>query len=396
MALSKELIRLFEELTGINEFTFCSPWPDNFVSAVGLSMDMDEAREDRNIFEKVNKSNKDLTLFFCSKDSNLLKNFESNHEIAAHGDVHKPFRFGKKRRIKNMLRGFQSSGQKIIGFSPPDLSYWGNYEKLSKHFAYIRIGYMEPNLLFYPLKTDSIYYVPISYYTDHKLKYLKRDDFFNGINYYLRWGISRNHLISFCFHPYIYDAYSDLLKVNIPKVWFATLSDLVRWWSEREKFLFCRNGPFEEHQNKNNEAQQRINTYPLEGHERIELLNASAPKNVRVSNRSVISKEKSMAIDVEILSPENWGIKDKSHEVTIINLIRSKLFTVYAKGGFSELFIILFGNLRIKFKGSKQIKIAIPSLYNNEILIFAKRKIKDVLRLWLIKKMVKLNEIFTW
>src|SRR5436305_1695969 len=73
-------------------------------------------------------------------------------EIAAHGDVHRGFADARTNlaRVDRMLETFRAAGLTPRGFSPPNSTYSSELAPLLARFRYVRLGYQERTLRFYP------------------------------------------------------------------------------------------------------------------------------------------------------------------------------------------------------------------------------------------------------
>jgi hypothetical protein len=232
-ALSKELFWGICRLLRRDTFWFLSPWPQPYRSAMAMTFDLDHPPPDSRALDIIEGSAAESTLFLCSADVDLVQGRRTKHEIAAHGDFHKPFRLRKQSRLRQMIEVFQRANLEISGFSPPDLEYWGKLESLGSLFEYARTGYMEELLLFFPLLKNKLTITPISFYTDHRLRASQTGYLESAIHNYIIWSKRRRHLVTLCFHPFIYSFYTDFLHFQDSEIWHTSMIEIVRWWKRR-------------------------------------------------------------------------------------------------------------------------------------------------------------------
>jgi hypothetical protein len=229
---------------GCERSYFADPWPDGAAGAAAFTCDLDDLG--RGGGRVALPDGVALTLFCCADDLAHLPDVRGAVEIAAHGDVHLPFLDGRDnaRRIAAMLDGFRAEGRVPLGFSPPMLTYSSPLEELTDRFAYVRLGYMEPEMLFFPAPAGAALRLPVSYYTDYLLRYVDPARFADFLVGYLGWTAACGTLAVLCFHPVQFPHAADTVAARRPPgLWCATLADVSAWWRRRQAaFTAARRG----------------------------------------------------------------------------------------------------------------------------------------------------------
>ena len=223
------------------EFTYVEPWPAGYSAAFNLTLDLDDLGRRDPAFESVLDTAYPSTLFACADQLDAVPASTDTLEVACHGDVHIPFDNNdtNEARIETMWSRFGAAGRHPNGFSPPYLAYSSPRASLAARFSYLRIGYMEKELLFFPRLSGGVVVSGVSFYPDHALKYVPGSLFHSMIDRYLSWSRSRGFLATLCFHPALFpDAYRPYLQRQDIGVWRATMADIASWWRLRERTLF--------------------------------------------------------------------------------------------------------------------------------------------------------------
>jgi len=221
-------------------FLYVEPWPRGFKAALAATFDLDGMRQRDGAFLDALAAGCKSTLFACADQLHVLPESQPHIEIACHGDVHTVFNGAATNeiRVASMTASFQAAGLAPRGFSPPNLVYTSSLERLSTSFDYLRIGYMERELLFFPTLRHGVVEIPVSFYPDHALKYVADDVYHSMMDTYLRWATSRGALAVLCFHPALFpDAYTPYLGRQDSGVWRPTLSELATWWRQRRSWM---------------------------------------------------------------------------------------------------------------------------------------------------------------
>jgi hypothetical protein len=223
-----------------SEFSYADPWPEGYVAAFALTFDLDDLTQRNTAFESALQTAAPTTLFVCANQLHALPPIGANLEVACHGDVHVPFDNARtnEARIDTMWKRFVAAGFAPQGFSPPYLAYTSPRATLTRRFGYLRMGYMERELLFFPRFADGGIVSGVSFYPDHALKYVAPSRFHSMIERYLTWSRNRGFLATLCFHPALFpDAYRPYLPRQEAGVWRATMADIASWWRVREQTL---------------------------------------------------------------------------------------------------------------------------------------------------------------
>ena len=221
-------------------FSYVEPWPSGYGAAFVLTLDLDDLEQRDPAFESALDTAGPSTLFACADQLDAVPASTANLEIACHGDVHIAFdnNATNEGRVETMWRRFVAAGRQPNGFSPPYLAYTSPRASLAARFSYLRIGYMEKELLFFPRFSHGVVVSGVSFYPDHALKYVPASLFHLMIDRYLSWSRTRGFLATLCFHPALFtDAYGPYLQRQDIGVWRATMADVASWWRLRERSL---------------------------------------------------------------------------------------------------------------------------------------------------------------
>ena len=135
-----------------SEFSYAEPWPQGYLLAFALTFDLDDLTQRTPPFRSALETAAPTTLFVCANQLEALPPIGASLEVACHGDIHVPFDNPRtnEARIDDMWKRFVAAGFAPRGFSPPYLAYTSPRATLTKRFGYLRMGYMEKGLLFFP------------------------------------------------------------------------------------------------------------------------------------------------------------------------------------------------------------------------------------------------------
>jgi len=161
-------------------------------------------------------------------------------ELAAHGDVHRPFLDPRTdlARVERMLAAFRAAGHEPLGFSPPNLAYASALSPLLERFAYVRLGYQERTLRFFPAPLAGGHVVSVSYYPDFLHRYVGAEEYARLLGRFTAWAAATSALAVPCFHPCLWDEpLRRFLAVPAPAVWETTLAQACAWWRHRARAL---------------------------------------------------------------------------------------------------------------------------------------------------------------
>ncbi|TMA62476.1 MAG: hypothetical protein E6J68_14045, partial [Deltaproteobacteria bacterium] len=171
------LARLLEEavaaLLGERTVLYAAPWPRGVRAARALTYDLDGLEAD-GAPPPFALHARPATLFCTADALDRLGATGPDCEIAAHGDVHRGFADARTNlaRVDRMLETFRAAGLTPRGFSPPNSTYSSELAPLLARFRYVRLGYQERALRFYPQARADGVLVPVSYYTDFLQRYV--------------------------------------------------------------------------------------------------------------------------------------------------------------------------------------------------------------------------------
>src|SRR5438046_690978 len=161
-------------------------------------------------------------------------------EIAAPGDVHRGFGDARTNlaRVDRMLDAFRAARLAPRGFSPPNSTYSSDLAPLLARFRYVRLGYQERGLRFYPEPRGDGVLVPVSYYTDFLQRYVGPEECARLLARFCRWAEATSVLAVPCFHPCLWpEPLARFLDQAGGDVREATLGELTDWWTRRRAAL---------------------------------------------------------------------------------------------------------------------------------------------------------------
>src|SRR5437764_1116126 len=178
---------------------------------------------------------------FCTADAlDRLGATGPDCEIAAHGDVHRGFADARTNlaRVDRMLETFRAAGLTPRGFSPPNSTYSSELAPLLARFRYVRLGYQERALRFYPHARADGVLVPVSYYTDFLQRYVGPEECARLLGRFCTWAEATSVLAVPCFHPCLWpEPLRRFLEAPGGEAWEATLVELSDWWMRRRRAL---------------------------------------------------------------------------------------------------------------------------------------------------------------
>jgi hypothetical protein len=227
-------------LLGEGEALYAEPWPRGFRAARALTYDLDGLGEGGTLPPLV-ASGRPATLFCCADALDRLDHVRRNGiEIAAHGDVHRPFTDPERNlaRVDRMCEAFRASGLQPRGFSPPNLAYTSDLAPLFDRFAYLRLGYQERGLRFFPEPLHGGLVAGVSYYPDFLHRYVGAEEYARLLGRFCTWAAATGVLAVPCFHPCLWsEPLARFLDTPAGTVWEATLGELTDWWAHRRRAL---------------------------------------------------------------------------------------------------------------------------------------------------------------
>jgi hypothetical protein len=161
-------------------------------------------------------------------------------EIAAHGDVHRPFADPRTNleRVDRMCATFRAAGCEPAGFSPPNLVYTSSLGPLLERFAHVRIGYQERAFAFFPATVAGGVVTGVSYYPDFLHRYVGVDEYVRLLRRYCAWAGSTSGLAVPCFHPSLFpEALRRWVETPGTPAWETTLAEIAAWWQRRARAI---------------------------------------------------------------------------------------------------------------------------------------------------------------
>jgi hypothetical protein len=200
---------------------------------------MDDLADD-GVLAPLAAAGRPATLFTCADTLDRLRVRAPQLEVAAHGDVHRPFADPRTNleRIDRMCAAFHAAGCEPAGFSPPNLVYTSPLGPLLERFAHVRIGYQERGFGFFPTTVSGGVVTGVSYYPDYMHRYVGIDEYVRLLRSYCEWAKATASLAVPCFHPAVFP---DVLRrwVDAPAApaWETTLAEVAVWWQRRARAM---------------------------------------------------------------------------------------------------------------------------------------------------------------
>jgi len=213
---------------------YADPWPRGIRAARALTYDLD-ALETSTLPDLV-RDGGPATLFCCADALDRLGAPSPRLEIAAHGDVHRPFvdPATNLARVDRMCDAFRRAGFDPRGFSPPNLTYDSALAPLFARFGYVRIGYQERALRFFPYAVADGLVAGVSFYPDFLHRYVGAEEYARLLRRFCAWAAATSVLAVPCFHPCLWsEPLRRFLEAPADDVWQATLAEVVDWWRHR-------------------------------------------------------------------------------------------------------------------------------------------------------------------
>jgi len=238
-ALAALLEGALAALVGEARPLYVDPWPRGHRSARALTVDLDGIRT-RAAVAPLLERGRPATLFACSDMLDVVGAPGPGCELAAHGDVHRSFADGATNlaRVDRMLAAFHAKGLTPAGFSPPNMAYSSPLEPLFARFRYLRLGYQERALRFFPTETAGGTVVAVSYYTDFMLQYVGAEEFGRLLGRFCAWAAATGVLVVPCLHPCLWGApLRAYLELPAAGAWEATLAEIAAWGVRRREAL---------------------------------------------------------------------------------------------------------------------------------------------------------------
>jgi len=237
-----DLARALEDavaaLLGESTPLYADPWPGGFRAARVLTYDLDGL--ERGVLPSVVTSGRPATLFCCADALDRLGAATPHLEIAAHGDVHRHFDDERTNllRIDRMRDAFRASGVEARGFSPPYSTYTSALAPLCARFAYVRRGYQERTLRFFPQAVQGATLCSVSYYPDFLQRYVGAEEYARLLGRFCTWAAATSVLAVPCFHPCLWpEPLRCFLDLPLGAAWETTLAQATDWWSHRGRAL---------------------------------------------------------------------------------------------------------------------------------------------------------------
>ncbi|HYR95343.1 MAG TPA: hypothetical protein VEM57_01350 [Candidatus Binatus sp.] len=224
-------------LVGERTPLYAEPWPRGFRAARALTYDLD-GLDGGNLPPMV--ASRPATAFCCADALPYLGAAAADLEIAAHGDVHRAFDDPATNlgRIDHMLDAFHAAGLTPRGFSPPNTVYSSPLGPLLERFSYVRIGYQERALRFFPEAVGRGFQTSASYYPDFMQRYVGTAEYTRLLARFCDWAEATSILAIPCFHPCLWaDPLHAFLDAPVGGVWETTLAEVLDWWAHRQRAL---------------------------------------------------------------------------------------------------------------------------------------------------------------
>lgn len=224
-------------LIGERTSLYVEPWPRGFRAARALTYDLDglEAGKLPAVVAR-----RPATAFCCADWLPYLGGAAAGLEIAAHGDVHRTFDDPETDlpRIDRMLDAFRAAGFAPRGFSPPNTVYGSPLPPLLERFSYVRIGYQERALRFFPEAVGRGFQISASYYPDFMQRYVGTAEYTRLLARFCGWAEATSTLAIPCFHPCLWpEPLHAFLDAPVGDVWETTLAEVIDWWAHRRRAL---------------------------------------------------------------------------------------------------------------------------------------------------------------
>jgi hypothetical protein len=137
-----------------------------------------------------------------------------------------------------MRDAFRASGLVPLGFSPPNLTYTSALAPVCARFSYLRLGYQERALRFYPQSMHGAILHSVSYYPDFLQRYVGAEEYARLLGRFCTWAAATSVLAVPCFHPCLWaEPLRRFLDLPVGAVWEATLAEVTDWWARRGRAL---------------------------------------------------------------------------------------------------------------------------------------------------------------
>jgi hypothetical protein len=225
-------------LLGASSALYVEPWPRGFRAARALTYDLDGLEQAA--LPALVGTGRPATLFCCADALDRLGTPAPGLELAAHGDVHRPFDDPERNlaRVDRMRAAFAAAGFAPRGFSPPNLTYTSAVEPLLQRFGYLRLGYQERTLAFLPQPLAGGVLASVSYYPDFMQRYVGPAEYGRLLARFCAWAEATSVLAVPCFHPCLWsEPLACFLDTPRGAAWETTLGEIVDWWTHRTRAL---------------------------------------------------------------------------------------------------------------------------------------------------------------
>ena len=236
-SLARALEEAVAALVGEPRPLYADPWPRGFRAARALTYDLDGL--ERSVLPSLVTGGRPATLFCCADALDRLGAARAL-EVAAHGDVHRGFADERTNlaRVDRVRDAFRASGLEARGFSPPNSTYTSALAPLCARFSYLRLGYQERTLRFYPQPAHGATLYSASYYPDFLQRYVGAEEYARLLGRFCAWAAATSVLAVPCFHPCLWPApLRRFLDLPVGAVWEGTLADVTDWWAHRRRAL---------------------------------------------------------------------------------------------------------------------------------------------------------------
>jgi hypothetical protein len=225
-------------LVGDARALYADPWPRGFRAARALTYDLDGL--ETSALPALVANGRPATLFCCADALGRLGAGSASLEIAAHGDVHRPFDDPATNlaRVDRMLAAFRAAGLAPRGFSPPNLTYTSPLGPLAERFGHLRLGYQERGLRFFPEPLGAGFVTSVSYYPDFMQRYVGPAEYARLLARFCAWAEGTSTLAVPCFHPCLWtEPLRAFLDAPPGSAWETTLAEVIDWWAHRRRAL---------------------------------------------------------------------------------------------------------------------------------------------------------------
>jgi hypothetical protein len=225
-------------LVGEARATYVEPWPRGRRAPRVLTLDLDDITGPDPL-RALMAAGRPGTLFCCADGLGHLGPLTPAVELAAHGDTHRPFADERTNltRVDHMLAAFRAAGLAPRGFSPPNLVYTSALAPLFERFAYVRLGYQERALRFFPAAGPGVT-MGVSFYPDFAQRYVGVEEYTRLMAAFCTWAAATNVLAVPCLHPCVWGESLPRYLAGLGEgAWETTCGGIADWWARRRAAL---------------------------------------------------------------------------------------------------------------------------------------------------------------